>query len=319
LDLHLDPGLKAQAAAKYILLELLRTIEANQAGTLADLDSEFLHDFRVAIRRTRSALSQIKGIFPAQALNGFRREFGWLGQITGPTRDLDVYLLKFDDYRDSLPEDVRDELAPLKAFLGDHQRKAQRDLAKTLKSPRYRTLLQEWRGFLMTPDSPCPELPNAQRPIGEVANERIWRVYRRALKEGRAIGPETPAEDLHELRKTCKKLRYLMEFFQSLYPAEEIKKLIKALKMLQENLGDFQDLEVQGAQLKHFSQQMMAESQVSAATLLAMGMLVADLMQRQHQAREDFAARFKGFTAADNRALFKKLFAARPQEVILAP
>jgi CHAD domain-containing protein len=152
-----------------------------------------------------------------------------------------------------------------------------------------------------------------------VANERIWRVYRRALKEGGAIGPETPAEDLHELRKTCKKLRYLMEFFQSLYPAEEIKLLIKALKVLQENLGEFQDLEVQGSQLKCFSQQMMEESRVSAATLLAMGMLVADLMKRQHQAREGFATRFKAFTEPSTRALFKKLFAARPQEVTLAP
>ena len=43
----------------------LQTLRINEDGVRKDLDSEFLHDFRVAVRRTRSALSQIKGVFPA--------------------------------------------------------------------------------------------------------------------------------------------------------------------------------------------------------------------------------------------------------------
>ena len=143
-----------------------------------------------------------------------------------------------------------------------------------------------------------------------MASERIWRVYRRAIREGDAITTESPADDLHELRKTCKKLRYLMEFFQSLYPGGEIKSLIRVLKTLQDNLGNFQDYEVQVATLKEFSHQMVAEGMVPPDTLLAMGMLIDGLERRQHQAREEFAGRYAGFSAQDHQDRFRQLFAS---------
>jgi len=311
LDIRLEPHMRADEATRRIMLNLLETLEINEAGTRADLDSEFLHDFRVAVRRTRSALSQIKGVLPERVLDGARADFAWLQEVTGPTRDMDVYLLCFDAYRDRLPSAIQADLAPLHEFLIAHQKSEQRTLAKHLGSPRYRKILRDWRRFLdaSLPERPTP--PNAARPVLEVANERIWKMFRRALKEGRAIGPASPAEELHELRKTCKKLRYLMEFFQSLYPPGKIKRLVKVLKTLQENLGDFQDLEVQAGSLRHFSEQMVEEGRVPAPTLMAMGILVEDLLRRQHAAREEFASRFAHFATPENRHAFEELFAAR--------
>ena len=46
----------AGAAAAAILLRLLDTIDANVGGVLTDTDTEFLHDLRVSVRRSRSAL-----------------------------------------------------------------------------------------------------------------------------------------------------------------------------------------------------------------------------------------------------------------------
>ncbi len=56
---------------------------------------------------------------------------------------------------------------------------------------------------------------------------------------------DTEDEVVHQLRINCKKLRYLMEFFAPLFPENEIKTLIKALKLLQDNLGNFNDYSVQ--------------------------------------------------------------------------
>ena len=36
--------------------------------------------------------------------------FRWLGQVTGPTRDLDVYLLKLPGYAEFLPPEARGDL-----------------------------------------------------------------------------------------------------------------------------------------------------------------------------------------------------------------
>jgi CHAD domain-containing protein len=308
LDLHLEDGMRADQAARRILLRLLDIMEANEAGARSGSDTEFLHDFRVAVRRTRSALSQIRGVLPQRTVSHYKSEFAWLGQITTPVRDLDVYLLNFDAYRDSLPVALRADIEPLRDFLDAHWRIEHQAMVKALDGVRYRRLVNNWREFLRRAVPNRSSLPNATRPVLEVACERIWHIYQRSLKQGRAISADSPAEALHELRKTCKKLRYLMEFFQSLFPPRRIKSPIRALKALQDNLGINQDCAVQIATLKQFSHQMAAEGTAPPDTLLAMGMLIDELVQRQQAAREEFADRFGKFDSTDNHDHYRQLF-----------
>jgi CHAD domain-containing protein len=308
LDLHLEDGMRADQAARRILLRLLDIMEANEAGSRVGTDTEFLHDFRVAVRRTRSALTQIKGVLPLRTVNHYKSGFAWLGQITTPVRDLDVYLLNFDSYRASLPVSARADIEPLRGFLDRHRRIEQQAMVKALDSVRYRRLVNTWREFLRRPVPNRSTLPNATRPVLEVACERIWHIYQRSLDEGRAITTDSPPEALHELRKTCKKLRYLMEFFQSLFPPRRIKSPIRALKALQDNLGAYQDCTVQIATLKHFSHQMAAEGDAPPDTLLAMGMLIDELERRQEAAHEEFAGRFGKFDSSSNHDHYRELF-----------
>ena len=76
-----------------ILLQQLDTLEANVDGVLRDIDTEFLHDLRVAVRRTRTALKLLGDVLPGELTLRFASEFRWLGDTTTPLRDLDVYLL----------------------------------------------------------------------------------------------------------------------------------------------------------------------------------------------------------------------------------
>ena len=86
---------------------------AHEGGVRRGLDGEFLHDFRASVRRTRSLLTQLDRVFAPDAAARFRREFKWLGSLTGTVRDLDVYLLKMDEYRATLPAGSAEDLAPL--------------------------------------------------------------------------------------------------------------------------------------------------------------------------------------------------------------
>ncbi len=312
LRLRLDPAMRADEATRAICRALLETMLSNEDGTRRDLDSEFLHDFRVAGRRTRSALTQIKQVFPAPVVEHFRREFSWLGGITGPTRDLDVYLLKMGDYQAALPAAVQQDLAPLEEFLRAHQRREQQRLVEALDSDRYRELVRRWRAFL-DQDAAAPSPPaNAGRPIRELAAERIWRAYRRILKKGKAAVGQAPAEALHALRIDCKKLRYLLEFFRSLFDPAEVGRLVRALKALQDNLGDFNDLEIQQHTLKQFARQMQEEGLAPIETLMAMGRLVAGLENHQDEERRRFSEVFTRFSQKDNRTTFRRLFASLP-------
>ena len=80
-------------------------------------------------------------------------------------------------------------------------------------------------------------------------------------------------EDLHNLRIDCKKLRYLLEFFTSLFPKTQMKLLIKQLKQLQDNLGDFNDLSVQQARLLEVAGELPADAPGTAKALVATGAL----------------------------------------------
>lgn len=314
LNLKLSPETHIDVVMRNILLRLLEIMKANEWGIRADLDSEFLHDFRVAVRRSRSALGQIRGVLPHQIWDQFSRKFAWLGEITGPTRDLDVYLLNFGAYKNSLPLPVRDDLDPLYYFLGKHRIIEHKKLVMHLESARYRKMIATWLAYLKAPLSARTTTPNAHCSTLDVANQRIWRMVRRVIKEGEAINASSPPEDLHELRKSCKKLRYLMEFFQSLYPADEIQQLIKALKFLQNQLGEYQDIHVQIASLATFRAQMKSESGATDRTLVAIDIILQTLEQRQSQVRKMFKARFATFAENKNRVAFRRLFKPKIQK-----
>lgn len=307
LNINLDPAVSAQQAVKIIYSQLLQAIKLNEQGAINAIDSEFLHDFRVAVRRTRAGLSQFKMVSPDEITERYGKYFAWLGEITSTTRDLDVYLLNFEDYKISLPAAIRNDLNPLREFLKLRQAAAQKELARQLQSKQYLTPLIAWEQYLK---QPVVEQTKAKLSIKQLADLRIWKVYQRVIKQGSTINKHSPATDLHELRKTCKKLRYLIEFFQSLYPAVEIKALLKTLKELQELLGDFQDCAVQEQALTHFSEEMQ-ESDCPEQTFAAIAELVQVLEAKRCKARTDFNGCFEMFAAPKNCAIFKSLFARK--------
>ena len=310
IEFKLQPTDRTDSALESVFQKLLTTIRINENGLRLDIDSEFLHDFRVAVRRTRSGLSQFKGVFPSTIMDRFKKDFSWLGQITGPTRDLDVYRLKYPEYRACLPAPIRADLDPLLDLLDRHFQVEHRDLVQLLDSDRYRNLLADWQDFLTRPSTDSSIEPNSSLPILEVASHRIWRSYKRVLKKGLSIGSDTPANALHRLRIESKKLRYLLEIFRSLYDPK-IASLIKELKKLQDNLGDFNDLEIQQQALSRLARSMLLEGASQAETVMAMGRLIEQLEERQSLERATFHTHFDRFARKRNRKLFRELFDRR--------
>lgn len=307
LKIKLERDMRSDAACKMILLDQLDQIVCNIDGTLADTDTEFLHDLRVAVRRSRSALNRLKGVLPQTVQDRFSQELQWVGSITTPVRDLDVYLLDYPKYREQLRDDLQTDLEPLYDFLLAHHKKARAQLVTDLGSRRFKDFLTKWRSYLKRPLPVRPTAPAAHFSIGELADKRIWKTYRRVINEGSVIDESSPAEALHDLRKTCKKLRYVLEFFASLYPQKEVGGLIKTLKVLQENLGDFQDLDVQAETLNGYSNEMLAEGVKNPKVFMAMGVLVEQFMVRKGEVRMEFAKRFEAFASKEVENKFRKL------------
>jgi CHAD domain-containing protein len=308
LRVALTAETRADAAAVTILRRLLDIIEANLPGTLADLDSEYLHDLRVAVRRSRALQRELSGVFAREPLRVFRAGFRELQVLTGPTRDLDVQLLEFADLAATLPAQNAPDVAPLRELLELRLSAERAKMVRGLESERTRSLLNNWRDFLeVLVDAPEEDRPDAARPVADVAGARIGKVYRRMVKMGRAIEPDSPHEALHDLRKKGKELRYLLEFFSSLYPPEVVKPMVSSLKGLQDVLGRFQDREVQADALRGLGDEI-AVLDGGAAALMAMGVLVQRLSEEQAQARAQFAERFEEFAAKAQRKLVARTF-----------
>ncbi len=281
-----------------LLLRLLDTLELNVDGVLRDIDTEFLHDLRVAVRRTRAALKLLGEVLPARLAKEYAAEFKWLGDLTTPTRDLDVHLLGFGAMAEQLQAAAPADLEPFRAFLVRRRAREFRRLAAGLRSARFQALTIHWRKTLLEvreARTARKRRPRRDPTAAALALSTTGRVYRRIAAQGGAITPDSPPESLHDLRKRCKELRYLLEFFAPLHDPVAYKKVVGDLKQLQDCLGEFQDSQVQREEIGTLADAMLSERAAPAATLLAMGELAARLAVSQAQARADFAQRFARF------------------------
>ncbi len=303
----------ASVAVATLLLGLLDTLEQNVDGVLRDIDTEFLHDLRVAVRRTRSAIKLLGDALPDGLAVPYAAEFKWLGDLTTPTRDLDVHLLGFGAMTGQLVAASPADLEPFRAFLARRRTREFRRLRAGLRSPRFRGLTDHWRKALL--EVRDADAPARRRGVtaDDLAVSRTGRMFRRVAALGAAITTDSPPESLHNLRKRCKELRYVLEFFAPLHDPVTYRKVVGDLKQLQDCLGEFQDNEVQRHEIGALADEMLAERAAPAATLLAMGEIAANLVHCQAEARADFAQRFTRFAGPAGQQRFSALL-TRPSQ-----
>lgn len=197
-------------------------------------DPEHLHQARVALRAVRALLGLLGETLalPAGRLRRLRRRLQRLQADTGRPRDLDVQ-------REAWAADPEAPPALLR-WVHDAREAAAAELDAFLASGDAARALRRLRRAIRARDDRRP----AGAPIALVVRGAVFSAWTSVLEEGRAITPASPADDLHDLRKTCKKLRYLLETFQRILPEGDGQAAVRDLKGLQTLLGEFQDLHV---------------------------------------------------------------------------
>jgi len=167
--------------------------------------------------------------------------------------------------------------------------------------------MSEWEEFLSVTILPdAQNAPVASTATGKSASAGIRKSWKRLLRNGRLVSRETTDEELHELRIDCKKLRYLMEFFASLFPTDKTGAAVRHLKKLQENLGEFVDCSVQ---LKFLHEQLDAAARNGCDPSLAasLGGLMTRLYEQQEETRSIFHNIFRSFDSDRTAILFEEM------------
>jgi CHAD domain-containing protein len=310
VDVALDPGMRADRAMALICSRLADVVEVNLPGVLDDTDTEFLHDMRVAVRRSRSVLKEMRDVLAPDAGDRARVDLRWVQEVTGPTRDLDVLLHDWPEMVAPVPSAMTGDLQPLVDLLSRERRNAFVAMRRHLRSRRFNAAWSAWRDTISPPPAATVESgAGAAQQVGNLAGGRIVSVYRSMARAGAAIDDSSPAEALHDLRKRGKELRYLLELFGGLWPNDRVKPLVSALKGLQDVLGHFQDDEIQVGELRSLGP-ALAATPGGTDSLIALGFVVEGLRSRQMQARSDFARRFADFARPENRTMVTETFAA---------
>ena len=287
-------GGDTQSRVKTRISDLLQSMEHHRRAIDPGGDPEELHDFRVCLRRVRTLFARIE---PSTASIAIADELKWLGRVSGAARDLDV---QAEDVRRTLRERCTQYRAAhprIEELIEEHRREAHRGLAKGLASRRYARLLRAARGELRNEASPPRE------PDGDGAPPRAplcaAKLYRKALRQGRGLGPRAPDERFHRLRKTLKKLRYLLEAG----PARG-DDAVKSLKGMQTVLGDLNDVSVQRELLDWLRGELGTTAPADAHQCV--GVLFARAEERRRALKTEFTRHFQTLhSSASLRALLE--------------
>ncbi|KMY86028.1 Adenylate cyclase [Candidatus Paraburkholderia calva] len=197
-------------------------------------DAEGFHQLRVAFRKLRALYWAYSPYLGEEATAQATEEFKRLAAVAGGTRDWDI------------AGDLLKAAQNSRASLGLLVSAAQEKRAQAVVNSQAQIKCDDVEAFLndvllraqAALASSCQDLP-----IRDFAENRVRRAHRALKKRSRdAARQETPQEeDLHDVRKAGKKLRYLLEFFQPVINGGH-DRTIKKLTSVQNKLGEFNDI-----------------------------------------------------------------------------
>jgi len=238
-------GTSTERAFRDVLRSCLTQISENRLAVLATEDPEGPHQLRVGLRRLRSAFRLFKPVLNPASMAPLDAMARTIAGEAGALRDLDVLVeeivaplvakappsLSFDVLLDHLNAS-RDQNT--RTTLTDHLKSAEVN-AFLLDLAAY----TEGRGWL-DPEN-FDQTALLAQPIEAFAGKALAKQWKKVLGYGKRLEKLTIAER-HDMRKAMKKMRYGIEFYGSLYPADTVKPFLKRMKKLQDIFGYLNDV-----------------------------------------------------------------------------
>jgi CHAD domain-containing protein len=255
----LHPQMHMGEACRVIWYEQFMKLLLSEAGVRYSSDPEYVHDARVAIRRTRAAARIYQDYFKPKAVRKYLKQLRNTARLLGAVRDLDVAIARLDRYQQKSNRRSRVDLQATIDGWRSKRAAAYRSLVKWLDSKDYAEFVADFLRFCRTPRvgivdmQPRPGeeiIPFQVRHVAPsmlMTNFEHVRSYELWFEQPEIV----PVETMHRLRIECKYLRYNLEFMAGLLGPESTA-IIDLLRKLQDDLGDLNDAVV--------SQQLLSTS-----------------------------------------------------------
>ncbi|MBW4935358.1 CHAD domain-containing protein [Marinobacter sp. F4206] len=240
-------------------------------GVIIGLDDEFLHQYRIAIRRSRAIAESVQEVTNNKLLAKAIKQLKRNANATSRLRDLHVFLQQLP-WLCSANDELR---TALQTYFEREADDEHQQLVKKLTGKRYLKSLTDWQDRI--------ESRKLEKLAASLSHKDIRKTARRRMDEinklTAMLTSVSPDEDFHRLRKRLKRTRYLMELDRAGW-----KQPLKVLRERQKHYGHFQDLHVQIELLEQF------RGDAPEILPAALGALKARLEQQKADVRKQILA-----------------------------
>jgi len=220
-------------------------IKSFRKGIEENKDIEYLHKVRVSSRKILAAVYLFENYFKKNSFREWERELKTLAKKLGKPRDLDVHIQFLDNFIQTHQKDaVKTGVNRIKVRF-------------TQKRIKYQdTILVAIDEFLSwVKDNPLNKSYILEKEEGENLKQKITSLIENKLSRIKMfeayIYNINNVEELHELRKANKLLRYALEIFNPHYE-NKLLPYINEITKTQDKLGLIHDCDVWGELLPDF-------------------------------------------------------------------
>ena len=243
----------AVQAFKLIAKQVLAQIEANESGAAKNVDPEYVHQMRIAVRRLSSLIGAYSKVISHPAVQSYKDELKRLEKALGPARDMTVVITEiWPSLRAALP--INRPVEKIDSFWNSRQHATTRQLVRALAARRYKQTTSAFKSWLDTAPSSIEwtpkQLVRLAGPARDFASDLLGCRDAKVRHFGGSLKSSNDAQ-MHALRIRIKKLCYAVDSFGSLFERKVVDNLEKRLARLQSVLGDMHDQSIVERQVAH--------------------------------------------------------------------
>ncbi|MBY5944363.1 CHAD domain-containing protein [Photobacterium rosenbergii] len=247
---QLKPEVEIYLPTYHFLVNEFDHARKHELGIIRDDHEEFIHQYRVALRRSRALISLLKPLFRSKEKDILKDTLRQLMQHTNLMRDLDVFLINMEQYFSLLEHQHHKGLIRFFDDIQSQRRKSLKTLKGWLKSGEYKSACNQ----VLTQLDSMRDNPTTEGKLRckATAHSMLWHQFKQIESQCHNIDTNSDDAIIHQLRIDCKKFRYLLEYFAPILASRDTKQQVDRLKTLQDTLGSFNDSSVQLQFFKHY-------------------------------------------------------------------
>lgn len=231
----LGPGSSCAEAFDIVVAACMEDLDLHLAQFMHDPAPDGPHKARVALRRLTTALDAFRSVLKRKRTAKIRRDAKAIFRLLGEVRDADVYLAR----QEGRP-DKAETLECLSRDVEALRHRVRGVLRKDNAADFARNVMEQVEGGKLFRDGPAGRAAKVAN-VRSLASMALDMAAEACSGHGDDVALMR-ADDRHEFRKDLKSLRYLVEFFEPLWPDVAPGVILDQMQALQGELGSLNDI-----------------------------------------------------------------------------